>query len=90
MESITLLVLADPSERELAMLEALPNSTTIAAGNQIAAFRGTAPQADVILNWSGKLPLFEEVWKMSPRVRWVHSRSAGLDSVLFPALRTRD
>ena len=23
---------------------------------------------------------------MAPRVRWVHSRSAGLDGVLFPAL----
>jgi len=26
------------------------------------------------------------VWRMSPRVRWVHSLSAGLDGVLFPAL----
>src|ERR1039458_1673438 len=27
-----------------------------------------------------------QVWRMAPRVRWIHSRSAGLDELLFPEL----
>src|SRR6185503_16831369 len=30
--------------------------------------------------------LLEAVWAAAPRVRWVHSRPAGVDSILFPAL----
>lgn len=86
MDDITLLVLATPTEPQLAMLEALPAGTTIAAGNVPEAFENTAPEAGVILHWSVSLELFEQVWRMAPRVRWVHSRSAGLDGVLFPAL----
>src|SRR5260370_32138118 len=28
----------------------------------------------------------QQVWKMAPRVRWVHPRAAGLDGLLFPEL----
>jgi phosphoglycerate dehydrogenase-like enzyme len=86
MDDITLLVLATPTEPQLAMLEALPANTTIAAGKVPEAFERTAADADVILNWSAPLDCFEQVWQIAPRVRWVHSRSAGLDNVLFPAL----
>jgi phosphoglycerate dehydrogenase-like enzyme len=86
MDDITVLVLANPAEPKLAMLEELPESTTLAVGLEPLAFERTAAQASVILNWGGKRPLFEEVWGMAPRVRWVHSRSAGLDNVLIPAV----
>jgi phosphoglycerate dehydrogenase-like enzyme len=86
MDDITVLVLANPAEPQLAMLETLPDSTSIAVGETPEAFARAAPHADVILHWSAELPVFEEVWRMSPRIRWVHSLSAGLDGVLFPAL----
>ena len=86
MEDLTVLVLSDPTEPHLAMLEALPEKTSIAVGNTPEAFERTAATADILFNWSAQLPVFEQVWKMSPRVRWVHVRSAGLDGVLFPAL----
>ncbi|PYT30555.1 MAG: hydroxyacid dehydrogenase [Acidobacteria bacterium] len=86
MDDITVMVLAHPAEPQLAMLEALPADTNVTAGDKPAAFSRAAPAADVILNWSASLELFEDVWRMSPRVRWVHSRSAGLDGVLFPSL----
>src|SRR5216683_1603374 len=57
-----------------------------AAGNNVAAFENLAPEAKVILNWSGGRQLMQQVWKMAPRVEWVHSRAAGLDSLLFPEL----
>ena len=83
MDTITLLVLADPAAPELALLAALPGTTTIAAGLTPEAFERTAPQADVILYGEGDAQLLEQVWHMAPRVRWVHSLSAGLDGLLF-------
>jgi len=68
------------------MLEALPDGVRVAAGNRVEAFADAAPEADVILNWTGSRELLRKVWPMAPRVRWVHSRSAGLDELLFPEL----
>ncbi|HUO29713.1 MAG TPA: hypothetical protein VMU80_10870, partial [Bryobacteraceae bacterium] len=76
MDISTVLVLADPTDPLLGMLEALPEWVRIAAGNQAEAFADLAPQADVILNWTGSRELLRQVWGMAPRVRWVHSRSA--------------
>ena len=50
MDDSTVLVLADPAAPELAMLEALPDTTSIAVGRTPEAFEHTAPRADVILN----------------------------------------
>jgi len=86
MEPITLLVLADPAEPHLAMLEALPDTTTVVAGKLPEAFERAAPQADVIFNCLGDRALLQQVWRMAPRVQWIHTRSAGLDGILFPEL----
>ncbi len=86
MDNNTLLVLADPREPQLAMLEELPPETSLAVGNQIEAFTRAAGDANVIFNWSGSRALLREVFAMCPRVQWVHSRAAGIDSVLFPEL----
>jgi len=83
MDAITLLVLADPASPELALLESLPDTTTIAVGLTAEAFDRTAPQAGVILIGEGGAQLFEQVWRMACRVRWVHTLSAGLDGLLF-------
>ena len=85
MDDIIVLVLADPAGPQLAMLHALPGAT-ISAGNTPAAFERTAPHASVILHGSSNAALLREVWPMAPRVRWVHTLSAGLDGLLFPAL----
>jgi phosphoglycerate dehydrogenase-like enzyme len=90
MENNTILVLANPTEPTLAMLEQLPEATTIAVGNSLEAFAGTAPHATVIHSWSIAGKLLEDVFAITPRVRWVHSRAAGLDGVLFPALERSD
>ncbi len=82
----TILVLAHPSEPQLAMLDALPKETSLAVGDSPAAFERAAPDADVIFNWSGGRDLLRTVFAKTPKVRWIHSRSAGLDSLLFPEL----
>jgi len=68
------------------MLAALPDTTRIAVGDRVEAFVHAAPGARVILNWTGTRELLREVWRMAPHVVWVHSRSAGLDDLLFPEL----
>jgi phosphoglycerate dehydrogenase-like enzyme len=86
MEDSIVLVLADPTDPLLAMLDELPESTRIAAGNRVEAFAEAAEEADVILNWTGSRDLLRQVHGMAPHVRWIHSRSAGLDELLFPEL----
>jgi phosphoglycerate dehydrogenase-like enzyme len=83
----TVLVLsADLADPDLKLLGHLPPETNIAVGNSAEAFERLAAEATVIFSWSASGRLLRDVFAMCPNVRWVHSRSAGLDSVLFPAL----
>jgi len=86
MDNNTVVVLAEPTEPQLSMLEQLPPETSIAVGNCVEAFARAAPEANVIFNWSLSGGLLREVFTMCPRVEWVHSRAAGLDNLLFPEL----
>ncbi len=81
-----MVVLANPNESQLAMLEALPQDTGIAVGNTVEAFERAAPEATVIFNWSGSGALLREVIPMCPKVQWIHSRAAGVDDQLSPEL----
>jgi phosphoglycerate dehydrogenase-like enzyme len=85
----TILVLADPSEPELTALETLRPEANIITGNSVEAVGQAAPDATVIFNWSGPLELLRAAFGMCPNVRWVHSRSAGLERTLFPELIER-
>lgn len=86
MKSLTLLVLARPTDPHLAMLERLPGDTRIVTGDRPEAFSSAAGEADALLAWFTNRGLLERVLKMAPRVRWVHVSSAGLDSLWFPEL----
>jgi len=86
MDPITLLVLANPAEPQMAMLNELREAAAIAIGDTPAACASAASQAQVILNWTSEASLLQRVWPMTARLRWVHTRSAGLDGMLFPAL----
>jgi len=86
MDHHTLLVISDPADPLLGMLEGLPPETTIAAGKTAEAFRTAAPDADAILNWSFSNRVLREIFPLCPRLRWVQTRSAGLDNMLFPEL----
>jgi phosphoglycerate dehydrogenase-like enzyme len=83
----TVLVLsADLADPDLKLLAELPPETSIAVGNAVEAFERLAADATVILSWSLAGPLLRDVFAMCPKAQWVHSRSAGLDGVLFPEL----
>jgi len=82
----TLLVLGNPLDPNLALLEQLPGGALVAAGDTVEAFAGALDDAEVALSWFAPRALLEEVFARAPRLRWIHSSSAGLDTVLFPEL----
>jgi phosphoglycerate dehydrogenase-like enzyme len=82
----TVIVISDPADSRLAMLEALPPDTGIAVGERAEAFERAAPEADVIFNWAFQSQTLREILGRCPRLRWVHWRAAGLDNLLFPEL----
>ena len=86
MATDTVLVLASPAEPQLALLRQLPQETDVAVGNSVDAFRSASRSATIILNWSGSGALLREAFQMCPNLQWVHTRAAGLDSVLFREL----
>jgi phosphoglycerate dehydrogenase-like enzyme len=87
MDTHTVLVLsADLADPDLKLLAQLPPQTNIAVGNSAEAFERLAAEATVILSWSLGGQLLRDVFAMCPKARWVHSRSAGLETVLFPEL----
>jgi phosphoglycerate dehydrogenase-like enzyme len=76
------LVIDADSDPQLAMLHDIPH----VAGESMAAFEKAAAEAEVILHWSGSGALLRSVFLACPKLRWVHSRAAGLDKSLFPEL----
>lgn len=86
MDNNTVLVLSNPTEPQLRLLQNLPDETGIAVGDSVQAFENMASEATVIFSWSIAGQLLRDVFAMCPHVRWVHSRSAGLDGVLFPEM----
>jgi len=86
MRTDNILVLADPAEPQLAMLEKQLAGAKAIAGNSVEAFEQAAVDAGVLFNWSGSLALFRNVFGICPNLRWVHSRSVGLERSLFPEL----
>jgi phosphoglycerate dehydrogenase-like enzyme len=90
MKKLSILVLAAPDEPQLSMLNDLRETAAVVTGDSAQAFQNASPTADVIFNWSGSLSLIREVFLMSPSVRWIHSRSAGLERTLFPELIASD
>ena len=78
----TVLVVAQEEEPQFRMLSGLRHII----GYDPSAFAGVVNEPVVIFNWSGSKKVLREVFLMCHDVRWVHSRSAGLDHTLFPEL----
>jgi phosphoglycerate dehydrogenase-like enzyme len=83
---MNLLVVSNPSAPYLKWLSQLPASVNYVVGNTVDVLAGPAEQADAILYCMGPGIALKTVWDLAPRVQWVHSLSAGLESILFPAL----
>jgi phosphoglycerate dehydrogenase-like enzyme len=82
----TVLVVTREDDPQFSMLKGLRHIV----GHDAAAFASAVNEPVVILAWSGPRQLMHDVFTMCHDVRWVHSRSAGLDSLLFPELVASD
>jgi phosphoglycerate dehydrogenase-like enzyme len=76
------LVLASENDPQFTMLNELPHTVC----GDLAACAQAAKEATVILQWSGSRDLLRAAFAACNKVRWIHSRAAGLDNVLFPEL----
>ncbi len=91
MKRTTILLLCGGKEEPpLTLLDGLRDTENIVVADSPDGFGAAAPEAEVIFNWSGGLSLFREVFLMCPSLRWVHSRSAGLERSLFSELVAKD
>jgi phosphoglycerate dehydrogenase-like enzyme len=81
-----LLVLADAGDPYLPLLDAIRDRSEIVIGDSAAALAAAAPRADAFLAWTVRRKDIEIILATATRLRWMHVRWAGLDSLLFPAL----
>jgi len=82
----TILVLTEPHDPQIARLAKKLAGVKIIAGNSERVFLEHMATATVLSYWSGSPELFRKVFIACPQLRWVHSRSVGLDKFLFPEL----
>ena len=78
----TVLVVSQENDPQFSLLNSVPHIV----GHEPVAFASAASEPVVILAWSGEKSLMRDVFTMCADVRWVHSRSAGVDNL---ALRRR-
>ena len=82
---VTVWVLARPDDPGLGVLDPPPPGARLVVGWDPESFDG-APAPDALLDcWAGPTRL-AALLRRAPALRWVHSRSAGLDRVLVPEL----
>lgn len=86
MSDSPILVLTAPGDKNLPLLTELNRISPIVIGDSARDFASTAGNAEIILNWSGSLALLRDVFLMARRLRWIHSRAAGLEEALFSEL----
>ena len=81
----TLWVLARARDEGLKKLERVPAGVRVVVGDTPEAFDGQPP-ADAIFVCSMGRELLRSVLPKAPTARWVHSRSVGVENILFPGL----
>jgi phosphoglycerate dehydrogenase-like enzyme len=81
----TLWVLARSRDPGLKALERVPAGVRLVVGDTPEAFDGQ-PSADAILVCSMGRELLRAVLPKAPAARWVHSRSAGVEGIVFRGL----
>ena len=81
-----ILVLATPDDSALSVLQPPPAGERFVVGWQPQELLPAAPEAEIIVSCSASGTQLEPLFRAAPKLRWVHSLSAGLDTLLFPAL----
>jgi phosphoglycerate dehydrogenase-like enzyme len=86
MDTITVLVLADPAAPALRELKAIGEGVALKIGKTADAVAEAIPEARVLFNWTGSKPDVKRILETAPKLEWIHAMYAGLDRSLFPEL----
>lgn len=83
-----LLVICPPDHYALRTLDSIRSLADIFVSNDEKELEERAGAAEIILSsgLTGKSVSLQEIWRHSKNVKWVHSLSAGVESLLFPEL----
>jgi phosphoglycerate dehydrogenase-like enzyme len=82
----TVLVLAAPDDEALTVLDPPPAGVHLVVGWEPATLTGAAAEAEAMIVGSAGRDRVAPVFRAAPRLRWLHSLAAGLDTLLFPEL----
>ncbi len=83
---LSVVVLAEPDDASLRLLDGVGDGVRFAIGQDALALVAQAPEAEALLYCTGGRERLEAAFQRLARLRWVHSRWAGLDGLMFPAL----
>jgi phosphoglycerate dehydrogenase-like enzyme len=83
---VNVLVLSNPQAPHLKVLEPLHGAAKFTITDNPAQVVEAAPGADVILNAMFNGDLLRVAFPLAKKVRWIHTISAGVESVIFPEL----
>src|SRR5580658_5626671 len=88
MSRLKLLVITPPDEPVLPYLEPLCTTSEVFLSTDQQQLERMAPSAEVIVLSGGAASLvnFPQIWQLATSTRWIHSLSAGVEKLLFPAL----
>jgi phosphoglycerate dehydrogenase-like enzyme len=83
---VKVLVLANPGEEALRVLEPPPPGTEIVVGSRPEDFADHVAHAEILVACSMGRDRVRPVFLAAPRLRWIHSLANGVDTLLFPEL----
>src|SRR5690242_9511996 len=83
---MNLLVIANPTAPYLRILDQLPADVNRTISLDMDVLRQAAPEADVVLNTTGRSTELEPLFPLLTKMRWIHSLAAGVEKQLFPAM----
>jgi phosphoglycerate dehydrogenase-like enzyme len=85
-----ILVECPPGDYYLRNLEPIRDRADFRIGIEHGFLRDNAPEADAMLTVGMRNTALPKIWPLAKKLRWIHSMSAGVEQVLFPALVESD
>ena len=84
------LVLIAPGDNSIPLRDELSRVARTVITDSVSKALEVPVDVEVVLNWSASLALLREAFLSSRGLRWIHSRSAGLEQTIFPELIQSD
>ena len=86
MEEITVIVLGNPAEPTFEPFKGLGPGVRLRIAKTAEELKPELAETRVVYSWSGSRADLKFILENAPKLEWIQTRSAGLDSLLFPEL----